>query len=154
MRPVFILLSATKRPETASCGQRRCLFLLRRGDASLRFFCLGCFQATHYYLSVFEPDVLDPDLSPNSLMLKDVVIVAVVWLLVLCYIWRGLFKLGFSTSPCSLAMQRRRPRKEKGGSLVCTVSPENPRPASWFLSQGVTVLPALLMFFWAEDTSG
>ncbi|EPT32392.1 Sodium:neurotransmitter symporter family protein [Toxoplasma gondii ME49] len=52
-------------------------------------------KATYYYLKELQPSAVDPSINPDKLQGKYIATVAVVWLYILAYIWRGLFKLGF-----------------------------------------------------------
>ncbi|PFH31796.1 Sodium:neurotransmitter symporter family protein [Besnoitia besnoiti] len=52
-------------------------------------------KATYYYLKELQPSTIDKDVNPDRLQGKFIGAVAFVWLYILAYIWRGLFKLGF-----------------------------------------------------------
>ena len=52
-------------------------------------------QATLHYLQELQPSTLDPTLDPDALQPKALATLAFVWLYILAYLWRGLFKAGF-----------------------------------------------------------
>ncbi|CBZ49822.1 sodium-and chloride-dependent GABA transporter 3,related [Neospora caninum Liverpool] len=52
-------------------------------------------KATYYYLKELQPSTIDSSINPDQLQGKYIGAVALVWLYILAYIWRGLFKLGF-----------------------------------------------------------
>ncbi|KAL8436176.1 hypothetical protein ACSSS7_001906 [Eimeria intestinalis] len=56
------------------------------------------FCATQHYLQELQPSTLDPTLDPDALQPKALVTLAFVWLYVLAYMWRGLFKAGFPSA--------------------------------------------------------
>ncbi|XP_026191807.1 sodium- and chloride-dependent betaine transporter [Cyclospora cayetanensis] len=55
-------------------------------------------KATLYYLQELQPSTVNPDLDPDLLRPKALATLAFVWLYILAYMWRGLFKAGFPSS--------------------------------------------------------
>ncbi|KAL8273837.1 hypothetical protein Esti_002160 [Eimeria stiedai] len=55
-------------------------------------------KATQHYLRELQPSTLDPTLDPDALQPKALATLAFVWLYILAYMWRGLFKAGFPSA--------------------------------------------------------
>ncbi|KAL8455160.1 hypothetical protein Emag_000997 [Eimeria magna] len=55
-------------------------------------------KATQHYLQELQPSTLDPNLDPDALQPKALATLAFVWLYILAYMWRGLFKAGFPSA--------------------------------------------------------
>ncbi|KAL8425737.1 hypothetical protein Efla_003115 [Eimeria flavescens] len=55
-------------------------------------------KATLHYLQELQPSTLDPTLDPDALQPKALATLAFVWLYILAYMWRGLFKAGFPSA--------------------------------------------------------
>lgn len=55
-------------------------------------------KATLHYLEELQPSTLDPTLDPDALRPKALATLAFVWLYILAYMWRGLFKVGFPSA--------------------------------------------------------
>lgn len=53
------------------------------------------FKATLHYLQELQPSTIDPSLDPDALQPKALATLGFVWLYILAYMWRGLFKAGF-----------------------------------------------------------
>lgn len=58
-----------------------------------------CVQATLHYLEELQPATINTSLDPDALRPKALAALAFVWLYILGYMWRGLFKAGFRESP-------------------------------------------------------
>ncbi|KYF41347.1 transporter [Toxoplasma gondii ARI] len=69
-----------------------------RGSPLLECLASPTGKATYFYLSRLVPEVLDPTVSPNVLQANHVASMGVVWSFVLAYVWRGLFKIGFTSA--------------------------------------------------------
>ncbi|CDJ59225.1 transporter, putative [Eimeria maxima] len=55
-------------------------------------------KATLHYLEELQPSTLDSSLDPDALRPKALSTLAFVWLYILAYMWRGLFKAGFPSA--------------------------------------------------------
>ncbi|CDI82783.1 transporter, putative [Eimeria praecox] len=55
-------------------------------------------KATLHYLEELQPSTLDNNLDPDALRPEALATLAFVWLYILAYMWRGLFKAGFPSA--------------------------------------------------------
>lgn len=49
----------------------------------------------YFYLQQLSPSALDSSLNPSALREKPMFYLTFVWVYILGYMWRGLFKIGF-----------------------------------------------------------
>lgn len=55
-------------------------------------------KATLHYLQELQPSTIDSSLDPDALQPKALATLGFVWLYILAYMWRGLFKAGFPSA--------------------------------------------------------